>query len=72
MSPDEVAELVRDLYPIESVTEYGSVMVVTRGNERPHSLTRIRGKKGELTRLNKRAVITSPLSSMLLGYNSTQ
>jgi hypothetical protein len=55
MSPDEVAELVRDLYPIESVTEYGSVMVVTRGNERPHSLTHIRGKKGELTRLNKKS-----------------
>lgn len=55
MTPDEVAELVRDVYPIEAITEYGSVLVVTRGNDRPRSPNRIRGKKVGLEKLTKRS-----------------
>lgn len=55
MTPDEVAELVRDLYPVESVTQYGSVLVVKRGNERRLHRPILRGKKRSLTYLSRKS-----------------
>lgn len=55
MTPDEVAEFVDDAYPIVSVTEYGSVLVVNRGNEINYHRPVARGTKKGLTELTKKA-----------------